>query len=114
MADALLLVRVDYQFTLHIQVVVRSGPLLSVVERGWPKALDFSLDLELNIRRMYSTVQKVLGRFDVSKYIYVQSFKQHAFDSILLNRATSFAMKLSKNIVYASKLFICTTVLKKD
>ena len=27
--------------------------LLSVVERGWPNALDFSLDLELNIPRMY-------------------------------------------------------------
>ena len=27
--------------------------LLSVVERGWPNALDFSLDLDLNIPRMY-------------------------------------------------------------
>ena len=27
--------------------------LLSVVERGWPNALDFSLDLGLNIPRMY-------------------------------------------------------------
>ena len=27
--------------------------LLSVVERGWPNALDFSLDLEINIPRMY-------------------------------------------------------------
>ena len=26
---------------------------MSVVERGWPNALDFSLDLELNIPRMY-------------------------------------------------------------
>ena len=30
----------------------RGLSLVSVVERGWPNALDFSLDLELNIPRM--------------------------------------------------------------
>ena len=38
----------------------------------------------------YTTVQKVLARFDVSKYVYVESFKQHAFNPILLNRATGY------------------------
>ena len=32
--------------------------LLSVVERGWPNALDFSVDLELNISRMYYLMNK--------------------------------------------------------
>ena len=37
--------------TSHFGTLCRA--LLSVVERGWPNALDLSLDLELNIPRMY-------------------------------------------------------------
>ena len=39
--------------TLHYTLLDKCRALLSVVERGWPNALDFSLDLELNIPRMY-------------------------------------------------------------
>ena len=39
--------------TFHYTLLDKCRALLSVVERGWPNALDFSLDLELNILRMY-------------------------------------------------------------
>ena len=39
--------------TFHYTLLDNCRALLSVVERGWPNALDFSLDLELNIPRMY-------------------------------------------------------------
>ena len=39
--------------TFHYTLRDKCRALLSVVERGWPNALDFSLDLELNIPRMY-------------------------------------------------------------
>ena len=43
--------------TFHYTLLDKSRLLLSVVERGWPNtldfSLDFSLDLELNIPRMY-------------------------------------------------------------
>ena len=39
--------------TFHYTVLDNCRALLSVVERGWPNALDFLLDLELNIPRMY-------------------------------------------------------------
>ena len=39
--------------TFHYTLLDKCRALLSVVERGWPNALDFSLDLELNIPRMY-------------------------------------------------------------
>ena len=38
--------------TFHYKLLDKCRALLSVVER-WPHALDFSLDLELNIPRMY-------------------------------------------------------------
>ena len=39
--------------TFHYTLLDKCRALLSVVERGWPNALDFSLDLELNIPWMY-------------------------------------------------------------
>ena len=39
--------------TFHYTLLDKCRALLSVVERGWPNALDFSLNLELNIPRMY-------------------------------------------------------------
>ena len=39
--------------TLHYTLLDKCRALLSVVEMGWPNALDISLDLELNIPRMY-------------------------------------------------------------
>ena len=39
--------------TFHYTLLHKCRALLSVVERGWANALDFSLDLELNIPRMY-------------------------------------------------------------
>ena len=39
--------------TFHYTLLDKCRALLSVVERGWPNALDFSLHLELNIPRMY-------------------------------------------------------------
>ena len=39
--------------TFHYTLLDKCRALLSVVERGWPNALDFSLDLELNIQRIY-------------------------------------------------------------
>ena len=39
--------------TFHYTMLEKCRALLSVVERGWPNALDFSLDLELNIPRIY-------------------------------------------------------------
>ena len=39
--------------TFHYTLLDKCRALLSVVEMGWPKALDFSLDLELNISRMH-------------------------------------------------------------
>ena len=39
--------------TFHFTLLDKCRALLSVVEREWPNALDFSLDLELNIPRMY-------------------------------------------------------------
>ena len=39
--------------TVHYTLLDKCRALLSVVERGWPNALDFSLDLELDISRMY-------------------------------------------------------------
>ena len=39
--------------TFHYTLLDKCRALLSVVERGWPNALDFSLDLEINIPRMY-------------------------------------------------------------
>ena len=39
---------------------------------------------------MYTPVQKVLGRFEVSKDVYVKSFKKHAFDPLLSNRTTDY------------------------
>ena len=39
--------------TFHYTLLDKCRALLSVVERGWPNALDFSLDLELNVPRMY-------------------------------------------------------------
>ena len=41
-------------------------------------------------RLMYTPVQKVLGRFEVSKDVYVKSFKKHAFDPLLSNRTTDY------------------------
>ena len=42
--------------TFHYTLLDNCRALLSVIERGWPNALDFSLDLELNIPRMYYLV----------------------------------------------------------
>ena len=39
--------------TFHYTLLDKCRALLNVVERRWPKALDFSLDLELDIPRMY-------------------------------------------------------------
>ena len=39
--------------TFHYTLLEKCPALLSVVERGWPNALDFSFDLELSIPRMY-------------------------------------------------------------
>ena len=39
---------------------------------------------------MYTTVQKVLGRFEVSKDVYVKSFKQHAVDPLLSKQKTDY------------------------
>ena len=39
--------------TFHYTLLDKCRALLSVVEREWPNALDFSIDLELNIPRMY-------------------------------------------------------------
>ena len=39
--------------TFHYTLLDKCRALLSVVERGWPNALDFSLDLELNMPQMY-------------------------------------------------------------
>ena len=39
--------------TFHYTLLDKCRALLSVIERGWPNALDFSLDFELNIPRMY-------------------------------------------------------------
>ena len=39
--------------TFHYTLLDKCRALLSVVERGWPNALGFSLDLELNIPQMY-------------------------------------------------------------
>ena len=39
--------------TFYYTLLDKCRALLSAVERGWPNALDFSLDLELNIPRMY-------------------------------------------------------------
>ena len=39
--------------TFHYTLLDKCRTLLSVVERGWPNALDFSLDLKLNIPLMY-------------------------------------------------------------
>ena len=39
--------------TFHYTLLDKYRALLSVVERGWPNALDFSLDLELNIPQMH-------------------------------------------------------------
>ena len=39
--------------TFHYTLLDKCRALLSVVERVWPNALDFLLDLELNIPRMY-------------------------------------------------------------
>ena len=39
--------------TFHYTLLDKCRALLSVVERGWPNALDFSLDMELNIPRIY-------------------------------------------------------------
>ena len=39
--------------TFHYTLLDKCRAFLSVVERGWPNALDFSLDLKLNIPRMY-------------------------------------------------------------
>ena len=39
--------------TFRYTLLDKCRALLSIVERGWPNALDFSLDLELNIPRMY-------------------------------------------------------------
>ena len=39
--------------TFHYTLLDKCRALLSVVEREWPNALDFSLDLELNVPRMY-------------------------------------------------------------
>ena len=39
--------------TFHYILLDKCRALLSVVQRGWPNALDFSLDLELNSPQMY-------------------------------------------------------------
>ena len=39
--------------TFHYTLLDKCQALLSVVEKGWPNALDFSFDLELNIPRLY-------------------------------------------------------------
>ena len=39
--------------TFHYTLLDKCRALLSVVKRGWPNALNFSLDLELNIPQMY-------------------------------------------------------------
>ena len=39
--------------TFHYTLLNKCRALLSVVDRGWPNALHFSLDLELNIPRVY-------------------------------------------------------------
>ena len=39
--------------TFHYTLLEKCRALLSVVERGWPNALDFSLDLAFNIPPMY-------------------------------------------------------------
>ena len=46
--------------------------------------------LSLLIFSSYTTVQNVLGRFQVSKDVYVKSFKQHAFDPLLSNKTTDY------------------------
>ena len=36
-----------------------------------------------------TTVQKVQGRFEISKDVYIKSFNQHAFDPHLSNKTTN-------------------------
>ena len=52
-ASALLVSLSQSLSTFHYTLLDTCRALLSVIERGWPNALDFSLDLELNIPRMY-------------------------------------------------------------
>ena len=56
--DFLLLSLSQTLSTFHYTLLDKCPALLSVVERGWPNALDFSLDLELNIPRMYYLMNK--------------------------------------------------------
>ena len=55
----------------HYRLLEKCRALLSVVERGWPKALDFSFDLELNILQMYYLM-------NIS---FIECFVHHLIDS---------------------------------
>ena len=57
----------------------------------------------------YTTVQKVLERFEVSKDVCVESFTQHAFDPLLSNKTTDYY----HDILYLKKYKAKVEVLHK-
>ena len=52
----------------------------------------------------YTTVQKVLGRFEVSKDVYAKSVKKHAFDPLLSNKTTDCYHKILYLKMYKAKV----------
>ena len=60
--------------TFHYTLLDKCRALLSVVERGWPNALDFSLDLELNIPMLCSLLNELqlhMRTLDNARQFYI-------------------------------------------
>ena len=73
-------------FELYLPV----GHLLTVASLNVVFLDDFYSFYMSTICQRYITIHKVLGRFEVSKDVYVKSLKKHAFDPLLSNRTTDY------------------------
>ena len=68
---------------------LRTLPLQKFIRQRCQSLLWLSY-LDIIYSGFYTTVQKVLGRFEVSKDVYVESFKNHVFDPLLSNKTTDY------------------------
>ena len=81
---------IQKQRSIHSVTMSRSiAYLLLLTSAMFVGQMDECWDTErIKWMRYRTTVQKMLGQLEVSKDVYVNSFKQHAFDPLLSNKTT--------------------------
>ena len=85
--------------TFHYTLLDKCRALLSVSRGGWPNALDFSLDLELNIPRMYDLMNNSFMEYFVHYLMnsYCTCVRSTTLDNFALDQ-TSLDKKQSSRL----------------